>query len=131
MIALTEWKFEPAALTISAGESVDFVLQNTGTQAHVFMVYPAPTTPYKSANDWWTYVLERTYFQGMGEILIHRKYDFVVSGTRVAEVAVEPGKTVTLTFTPVKKGRFEIGCHLPTGGTSHYTAGMKGALTVK
>ena len=30
-----------------------------------------------------------------------------------------------------KEVRFEIGCHLPTGGTSHYTAGMKGQLIVK
>ncbi|HXF83492.1 MAG TPA: cupredoxin domain-containing protein [bacterium] len=131
VVTMTEWKFSPATLTLPAGESVALVLENTGTQSHVFMVYPAPKTPYKQAGDWWEYVLERTYFQGMGEILVHRRYDFVVSGTRLAEVAVEPGKTVTLTFTPVKKGRFEIGCHLPAAGGSHYAAGMKGLLIVR
>jgi len=131
VITMSEWKFSPATITLPAGESVDLVLENKGTQSHVFMVYPAPKTPYKLASDWWEYALERTYFQGMGEIIVHRRYDFVVSGTRLAEVAVEPGKTVTLTFTPGKKGRFEIGCHLPTGRGSHYAAGMKGLLIVR
>ncbi len=132
VITMSEWKFSPSTITIPAEQSVDFVFQNTGTQSHVFMVYPAPETPYKGAGDWWAYVLERTYLQGMGEILVHSKGQFAISGTRIAEVAVEPGKTVTLTFTPAKKGRFEIGCHLPTGGGgSHYTAGMKGTLIVR
>ena len=85
----------------------------------------------KGAGDWWEYVLERTYLQGLGEILVRSRGQFAISGTRIAEVDVEAGKTVTLTFTPGKMGRFEIGCHLPTGGTSHYTAGMKGQLIVK
>jgi len=131
VITMSEWKFSPSTITIAAGESVDFVLENKGTQSHVFMVYPAPKTPYKGTGDWWEYVLERTYLQDMGEILVHSKGQFAISGTRVAEVSVETGKTVTLTFTPGKKGRFEIGCHLPTGGTSHYTAGMKGQLIVR
>ncbi|MDQ7844454.1 MAG: hypothetical protein QN141_08635 [Armatimonadota bacterium] len=131
VMTMSEWKFSPSTITLPAGVSVDLVLENTGIQSHVFMVYPAPKTPYKLTSDWWEYVLERTYFQGMGEIIVHRRYDFVVSGTRLAEVAVEPGKTVTLTFTPVKKGRFEIGCHLPTGGGSHYAAGMKGLFIVR
>ena len=131
VITMSEWKFSPSTITVAAGESVDFVLENKGTQTHVFMVYPAPKAPYKGAGDWWEYVLERTYLQGMGEILVHSRGQFAVSGTRIAEVDVEAGKTVTLTFTPGKKGRFEIGCHLPTGGTSHYTAGMKGQLIVK
>ena len=131
VITMSEWKFSPSTITIAAGESVDFVLENKGIQSHVFMVYPAPKTRYKGTGDWWEYVLERTYLQDMGEILVHSKGQFAISGTRVAEVGVETGKTVTLTFTPGKKGRFEIGCHLPTGGTSHYKAGMKGQLIVR
>lgn len=131
VITMSEWKFSPSTITIPAGESVDFVLENRGMLSHVFMVYPAPKAPYKGAGDWWDYVLKQTYLQGMGEILVHSKGQFVVSGTRIAEVGVESGKTVTLTFTPGKRGRFEIGCHLPGAGASHYTAGMKGQLIVK
>ena len=131
VIIMSEWKFSPSTITIAAGESVDFVFENKGILSHVFMVYPAPKTPYKSAGDWWEYVLEKTYLQGMGEILVHSKGQFAISGTRVAEVGVETGKTVTLTFIPSKKGRFEIGCHLPGAGASHFKAGMKGQLIVK
>jgi uncharacterized cupredoxin-like copper-binding protein len=67
-----------------------------------------------------------------GEILVHRRGEFVVSATRIAEVAVEPGKKVTLTFTPTRKGTFEIACQLSTGGGgSHAKAGMVGTLVVK
>lgn len=131
VVTLSEWKFSPATITLASGESVDIVLKNEGTQSHVFMAYPAPKTPYKGSGDWWEYIMAKTYFQDMGEILVHSKGFMVVGATRVSEVGVETGKTVTLTFTPVKKGRFEIGCHLPTGGTTHYTAGMKATLIVK
>jgi plastocyanin len=46
VITMSEWKFSPATVTIPAGESVDFVLENKGTQSHVFMAYPAPKRPY-------------------------------------------------------------------------------------
>jgi uncharacterized cupredoxin-like copper-binding protein len=50
----------------------------------------------------------------------------------IAEVALEPGKKVTLTFTPTRKGTFEIACQLSTGGGgSHAKAGMVGTLVVK
>jgi uncharacterized cupredoxin-like copper-binding protein len=131
VITMSEWKFSPSTITLAAGEPVDLVLENKGTQSHVFMAYPVPQTRYKGAGDWWAYVLRRTYFQDMGEILVHSRGMFAISGTRIAEVAVEPGKIVTLTFTPGRRGTFEIGCHLPTGGASHYTAGMKGQLIVR
>lgn len=131
VITMSEYRFSPATITIPAGESVDFVLDNKGIVGHVFMVYPRPKAPYKSAGDWWEYVLAKTYLRNMGEILVHTRGQFAVSSTSVAEVAVDPGKTVTLTFTPARKGTFEFACLLSTGGGSHYTAGMKGRLIVR
>lgn len=61
---------------------------------------------------------------------MHNRGQFVVSGTRIAEMAVEPEKVVTLTFTPRKEGRFEIGCRLARGEGSHYTAGTRGQRIV-
>lgn len=111
---------------------LDIVLENKGSIAHTFMVYPKPANPPKGTRDWYEYVLRTTYFQDMGEIMIHRRGEFIVSGTRIAEVAVEPGKKVTLTFTPTRKGTFEITCQLSTGGGgSHAQAGMVGTLIVK
>lgn len=131
-ITMTEYKFEPSTITVEAGTPVDLILENKGILTHVFMVYPKPKTALKGASEWWEYVLANTYLQDMGEIMAHSRGEFVVSGTRLAEVAVQAGKKVTLTFIPGKKGTFEIGCHLSGHGeASHYTAGMKGTLIVK
>lgn len=130
-ITMTEYKFDPAVITVEAGKSVDLVFENKGVLPHVFMVYPGPKKTLKGAGEWWDYVLANTYLKDMGEIMVHTRGEFVVAGTRVSEVGVEPGKKVTLTFTPGRKGTFEIGCHLSTGAASHYTAGMKAKLIVK
>ena len=131
VVTMKDYSFSPATITVAAGTAVDLILENKGIQSHVFMVYPKPATKPKGAGAWWDYVLAKTYFQDMGEIMVHTRYEFVVAGTRISEVAVETGKKVTLTFTPTRKGTFEIGCHLSTGGASHFDAGMKGVLTVK
>ncbi len=131
-VTMTEYKFSPQTITVEAGTPVDVVLENKGLLTHVFMVYPQPKTALKGVGAWWDYVLANTYFRDMGEVMVHVRGEFVVAGTRLSEIGVEPGKRVTLTFTPTRKGTFEIGCHLATGGGgSHYTAGMKGTLVVK
>lgn len=43
------------------------------------------------------------------------------------EVVLKPGEQAVLRFTPIKKGNYELGCHLP----GHYEAGMKGSLVVQ
>lgn len=131
VVTMTEYKFEPAAITVEAGKSVDLVFENKGVLPHIFMVYPAPKKTLKGAGEWWEYVLANTYLKDLGEILVHTRGEFEIGGTRVSEVGVEAGRKVTLTFTPGRKGTFEIGCHLGAGGGSHYAAGMKGKLIVK
>lgn len=132
-VTMSEYKFEPAVITVEAGKSVDLVFENKGIIPHVFMVYPAPKQALKGTGEWWEYVLANTYLKDMGEILVHTRGEFLVAGTRVSEVGVELGKKVTLTFTPGRKGTFEIGCHLYLTGAagSHYRAGMKAKLIVK
>ncbi len=132
VVTLSEYKFTPSTITVEAGGAVDLVLENKGTLSHYFSIYPKPAAPFKSSGDWHEYLLAKTYLQDMGEILIHqRNADFYAVGGLVTEVGVDPGKKVTLTFTPTQRGTFEFGCHLSTGGASHYTAGMKGVLIVK
>lgn len=126
-VTMTEYRFTPATITLEAGQAVDIIVENKGILGHVLMVYPAPKTPFKSATDWWEYAIANTYFQRTGEILVHNRGEFVVGGTHVSEISLEPGKTVRLTFIPQKKGVFEMGCH----ATGHYQAGMKGTLIVK
>lgn len=131
-VTMTEYKFSPQTIVVEAGTPVDVVLENKGLLSHVFMVYPKPKTAPKGVGAWADYVLANTYFRDMGEAMVHVRGEFVVAGTRLSEIGLEPGKKVTLTFTPTRKGTFEIGCHLATGGGgSHYAAGMKGTLVVK
>lgn len=132
VVTLSEYKFTPSTITIEAGAAVDLVLENKGSLSHYFSVYPKPLSPFKSIGDWHEYLLAKSYLQGMGEIVIHqRNADSYTVGGQITEIGVDPGKKVTLTFTPSKKGTFEFGCHLPTGGANHYTAGMRGVLVVK
>ena len=136
-ITMIEYTFSPAKITIPVGTPVDLILENKGILPHIFMVYPAPKRVPKGQNEWWDYVLANTYLQGIGEILVHPSGgaraagSFYVTGTRVAEVGVAAGQSVTLTFTPTRKGVFEFGCHVGSGPTNHYQRGMKGTLIVK
>jgi len=132
VVTMSEYKFSPSKITLQAGQSVDLVIENKGILSHAFMVYPKPATPYKGVGDWWEYVMAKTYFQNTGEIMLHNRGEFALDVTRLASVAVEPGKVVTLTFTPTKRGTFEIGCQLSTGGAgTHFKAGMGGLFVVK
>lgn len=132
VVTMSEYKFNPSRITLEAGASVDIVLENKGILSHVFMVYPKPAKRYKGVGDWWDYVMAKTYFQDIGEITLHNRGEYAVDATRLASVAVEPGKVVTLTFTPGRKGTFDFACHLSTaGGGSHFLAGMGGLFVVK
>ena len=132
VVTMSEYKFNPSRITLEAGQSVDIVLENKGILSHVFMVYPKPAKPYKGVGDWWEYALAQTYFQGMGEITVHTQREVTVDATRVAGITLEPGKVVTLTFTPTRKGTFEMACQLSTAaGTTHFKAGMGGFFVVK
>ncbi len=132
VVTMSEYKINPSRITLEAGQSVDLVIENKGIISHAFMVYPKPAKPYKSVGDWWEYALANTYFQGMGEITVHTQREVTVDATRVAGIALEPGKVVTLTFTPTRKGTFEMACQLSTAaGTTHFKAGMGGLLVVK
>ncbi|TMI70309.1 MAG: hypothetical protein E6H05_13790 [Bacillati bacterium ANGP1] len=126
-------QFTPNAVTLEAGKVVDLVLENKGTGTHIFMVYPPPQTPPKGSQGWWEYVMANTYFQDMGEVLVHGKRDeSYVAATRLFEVGVEAGKTITITFIPAKKGTFEMASHLLAGEPGgDYERGMKGAFIVK
>ncbi len=123
-IALTEFKFTPATITLKAGVPVEIVLVNRGKVEHEFLVYE---TPKGKVSDWDEWVMPNTYFKDMGEVEGEFPGIGAVAGTSVFEVEVKPGKRAELKFTPTRKGTFEIGCHV----AGHYEAGMKGVLVVK
>ena len=126
-------RFTPDIVTLEAGKAVDVVLENKGRFTHMFMVYSAPSVPPKGTQGWWEYVMINTYFQDIGEVLVHGKKDeSYVAATRLFEVGVEGGKIITISFIPSKKGTFEMASHLNAGSPGgDYERGMKGTFTVK
>lgn len=131
-ITISEYKFAPASVTLESGVPADIILENKGILGHVFMVYERPKKPLPSnAGDRWEYVLANTYLKGSGEIMVHSRDDLAVAGTSISEVLLGPGKKLTLTFVPRKKGMFEFACLVSTASVDHYKAGMKGTLIVK
>lgn len=122
-VVLTEYRFTPNAVTVRAGVPVELILVNNGKMEHEVQFYAVPKT---IPHDWDEYAMANTLFRGMGEIKVAYKDTGAVASTALFEIAVDPGKTATVLFTPAQKGIFEIGCHQP----GHYEAGMKGRLVV-
>ena len=97
-------RFEPAALTVKAGEPITFVVKNAGAIVHEFFVGSEAEQVDHAAE---------MAAGGMGH-----GHDNAIG--------VAPGKTGSLTMTFATAGSFLVGCHEP----GHYEAGMVGALTV-
>lgn len=99
------FRFDPADLTVQAGETVTFVLTNAGAIAHDFTI-------------------------GDAEAQEHHAMEMMEGGMHMGAdtnaIAVDAGKTAELTFTFGEPVEWLVGCHVP----GHYEAGMKGALHI-
>ena len=101
-ITMTDFKYEPMENTIAAGKEITLKLANDGAVLHEYVIMNLGQT----AGD---------------------KFGPEDEGNIYWEVEVDPGKTVTVTFTaPSEPGTYEIVC----GTEGHLEAGMKGTLTV-
>ena len=98
-------RFEPPVLTVKAGETVRFVVSNTGTVEHEFYVGDA------AAQD--------IHEQEMAAGAMHHG--------DANGVDVKPGATATLEMTFDTPGELLVGCHV----AGHYAAGMRAILTVE
>lgn len=102
-----EFQFEPATITVPAGESVDITLENTGSVEHTFNILKAEAEL--------EHVLEEEDEEHLHEELL---FD-------IHEVAA--GEDATATFTaPSGAGDYTIVCLVP----GHADAGMVGTLQV-
>ena len=101
-------RFQPAVVTAKRGETVRFVVKNTGDQKHE-LVLGTPKELIEHAK-----VMEK--FPEM-------EHDDPNA------VSVEPGKTGTLVWKFTKAGEWDIGfgCLIP----GHFDAGMKGRIVVR
>lgn len=93
----TEFTFQPSQVTLQAGQPVTITLTNKGTLDHDLVI------------------------EALGIKLPP------MSKNPKDHPMLAPSKSVTLTFTPVKKGTFEFICTVP----GHKEAGMKGVIVVR
>ncbi|MDR7509768.1 MAG: cupredoxin domain-containing protein [Armatimonadota bacterium] len=123
-VVLNEMSFTPSRVTVTAGTPVELVLVNRGKQKHEFMVYSLPRAGLagEELEEW---AKENTYFKGV-EVTVETA-GVEIGAEALMEVELAPGRSVTLEFTPQRKGTFEIGCHVE----GHYEAGMKGTFVVR
>ncbi|HYO44100.1 MAG TPA: hypothetical protein VES19_12950 [Candidatus Limnocylindrales bacterium] len=101
-------KIELASTTVPAGVPVTFVVTNTGTVLHEFVLGDA------------------------AEQEAHDKEMAEAGGMSMPEdeemaIGVEPGKTKELTVTFEKPGTILAGCHV----VGHYAGGMQATITIQ
>ena len=101
-------RFVPGAITVRTGETVAFVVTNTGRLPHEFVIGPA------AAQD----AHEREMASGMR---------MAMNDEAAFSLDVPPGQARTLVYTFRAPGALLYGCHVP----GHYAAGMRGTITVK
>ena len=101
-VTMTDFKYEPTAFTIPAGQEITINATNNGAVVHEYVIMKYGLTigdtfgPEDEENIYW-------------------------------EIEVDPGQSKTETFTaPSELGEYQIIC----GTQGHYEAGMVGKLTV-
>ena len=103
-VEMSELKYEPMRLSVKAGQPAEVTVRNVGTADHDFVVAGLPAKDVKRVT------------AGHGG---HGGGDEIVGHAR-------PGQAVTVRFTPLRTGDFDIFCSLP----GHREGGMVGVLTV-
>ena len=99
-------RFEPASITVRKGEQIRFVLENTGTESHEFMLA--------------TVADNRKHAE-----LMKKFPDMEHDDPNAKRLAVSQKGELIWKFT--KAGEFEYACLIP----GHYEAGMHGKIVVK
>ena len=104
--ASDDFRFDPASIEVSAGETVTFRVTNTGAIPHDFTLGDEAT--------------QQSHAEEMEEMP-----DMEMSDPNA--MALAPGETQELTWHFTESGDLLIGCH----ETGHYEAGMKAQITVQ
>jgi uncharacterized cupredoxin-like copper-binding protein len=96
-------RFIPGEITVHEGETIAFVVTNSGEAPHEFVIGDEE--------------VQQEHEGTMSEEVEHGDD---------AAVSVAPGETATLVYTFEEAGELLYGCHVP----GHYAAGMVGTITV-
>ena len=98
--------FEPSRINASAGETLTFVVTNTGQAVHEFTLGDA--------------AMQQEHAEAMAHIPAGMAHDTPNS------ITLQPGETKQLTWRFGRAATLEYGCHVP----GHYQAGMRGQITI-
>ncbi len=98
--------FEPGRINVSAGETVTFVVTNTGQAVHEFTLGDA--------------AMQQKHADMMGHMPAGMAHD------QPNSIRLQPGETKQLTWRFGDAGTLEYGCHEP----GHYQAGMRGQIAI-
>jgi len=137
-IKLGEMFFEPESIDVKPGETVRFVIHNTGSLLHEFnlgsaAMHAGHQKEMQQMMD--SGMLTPTGMHDMSRMdpgsMDHSKMGHgdmpMMNHDDPNSVLVEPGNTAELTWTFSKATSLEFACNIP----GHYQAGMVGKLTVK
>lgn len=131
-IKLGEMYFEPESLEVKPGETVRFVIHNTGSLLHEFnlgsaAMHAGHQKEMQQMMD--AGMLTPTGMQHDMSQMDHSKmgHGQMMKHDDPNSVLVEPGKTAELTWTFNQSANLEFACNIP----GHYQAGMVGTLIVK
>lgn len=105
-IDATDLKFNPTTVQVHVGDTIRFVIHNSGQVDHEFMLADAAA---QAAHD--------QEMAAMPEMKMDHP-----NGVRL-----RPGETVSLIWTFTKAAQLQFACHVP----GHYAAGMLGQLIVQ
>ena len=105
--ALDTLRFEPASIVVTRGETVKFVVTNTGKLAHEFVIGDAAVQAEHEKE-----------MQAMPGISMEHD----VNG-----ISLPPGQTRELVWTFTRDGTVEYACHVP----GHFAADMLGRIIIK
>ncbi len=108
-VTMSEFAFEPASITVAAGQPVEITLINDGAIEHDFAIEVIPAEDVSTEGS----------MSGHDMSDQHAEFDL--------HTATGPGETSVLRFTPTQPGTYKIICSVP----GHLDAGMTGELIVK
>ena len=151
-IELSEFAFSPGDITLNVGDTVTFVINNTGEKEHEWMVGRELET-----DEGFPSGFHDNFFEGMMSLEVspmdaamglpgeEMDMDMDMPATTMAGMDMDadeaedhgfmimrnPGQTASITFTVTADqiGEWEMGCFEEDG--AHYDDGMKGTLTVE
>ena len=106
LINAQDIKFDQSEILVKSGETVKFVVANTGKLKHEFIIGSAEE--------------QRQHAEMMKQMpdMVHEDAN---------TLTLEPGETKNLVWRFTRAGAVEVACHVP----GHYEAGMKSNVTVR